>query len=424
MDKKIMKLKNGTTMITHDLQHVHAVTIGLYFKVGSIYEEEKNNGITHLVEHLFFRRLNDLTQEHLYYKMQCLGAEIVGSTYPDYVRFEITVIPKYFIQAVELMSKFLNDFEWGQEDINAEKKVVIKQIENKYESFSEWYNKFYTMDTKYALPIMGDIQSVNSLTRKQINAWKHEYFNCSNACVIICGNYSKQDRSLAESIFSSISNIGKSHSPILELPSDFNRRKVEENFCCVDGSDEVNSNVIVFFDVNQKNQYESVQLLNSILGEGCGSKLAIAMRENRAITDEVYSELLNYISFSRIAIDFTVSNVELIASLKLLFSELDAIKDSITEKDYFSSIVFFTDDQVMELDNTRTLASNYAYCDFILKDVHSSNPIERKKVFEQITIDDLKKVAKEIFVPNNLSILIETQMDSQELIDYLCNINF
>lgn len=96
MNKQIENLPNGILLITHQLQHIHSVTLSVSFRTGTLYETEKNNGISHMVEHLFFRKLSNLTQRKLYLEMQKIGAEIIGRTYCDYVCFSITVVKKYF----------------------------------------------------------------------------------------------------------------------------------------------------------------------------------------------------------------------------------------------------------------------------------------------------------------------------------------
>ena len=79
--KKIEKLENGLMLITHKLPNTHSVTISANFRVGSIYENIHNNGISHLVEHMFFRKLSKLSQSELYLKVQSIGTEIIGLTY-------------------------------------------------------------------------------------------------------------------------------------------------------------------------------------------------------------------------------------------------------------------------------------------------------------------------------------------------------
>lgn len=420
MDKKIMKLKNGTTVITHNLQHVHAVTIGLYFKVGSIYEDEKNNGITHLVEHLFFRQLDDLSQEQLYYEMQRLGAEILGRTYHDAVCFEITVVPKFFKRAIQLIMKILSDFEWNESVIEAEKKVVLKQIQNKTESFSEWYNHFYFRNTRYTMPIMGEYDIVASLTPKEINQWKRKYFTCNNACIAVTGNFSEADRVYIQSQISSVCNKGEKQSSIVVLPEQFGNRSrfsyqiVEE--------DAESSDVIIFFDVHQEYDYETVKLLCSILGEGCGSKLSLELRERQAVTDDVFPNLISCFGFSYFTIEFTVLNNDLLKSINIVFDQIRQLKQNITEKEFQTSIVFFTENQLFDLDDTKIMNSNYALSDFILG-YDLTDPQKKKEKYEKITIQDLEKTAEKLFSMKNLSMLIATKEDRKKVLNSLTKLN-
>ena len=154
MFKQTEKLKNGTTVISHKLPNLHSVAISLNFKVGSLYECDSNNGITHLCEHLFFRQLNELSQKELYLKMQMLGCEIIGKTSTDYVSFKMKVAPEFFKEAIDLITKILDDFSWSDEIIEAEKRVVLKQIENKGYSFDNWVDSYYFENTKHAMPML------------------------------------------------------------------------------------------------------------------------------------------------------------------------------------------------------------------------------------------------------------------------------
>lgn len=128
MEKKLVKLKNGITFISQKLDNVHSVTISVNFKVGSLYEDQINNGITHLIEHLFFRQWDNLPQKQLYYEMQCMGAEIAAKTFHDYVSFSITVTPDSFIKAFKLITKCLNKFDWTDDIVKLKKKLFTSKL--------------------------------------------------------------------------------------------------------------------------------------------------------------------------------------------------------------------------------------------------------------------------------------------------------
>lgn len=99
-------LPNGIKTIYYPIQQTHSITIGLYIKVGSRYENSSNNGITHLLEHLHFRRLGVLTQEEIYHNMESLGSTLRAATHKDFVRYHMKVRPKHLNECIVFLRKF------------------------------------------------------------------------------------------------------------------------------------------------------------------------------------------------------------------------------------------------------------------------------------------------------------------------------
>lgn len=412
MEKNIVKLKNGITFISQKLDNVHSVTISVNFKVGSLYEDENNSGITHLIEHLFFRQWDNLSQKQLYYEMQCMGAEIVAKTFHDYVSFSITVISDSFVEAFKLIIKCLNKFSWTDDVVKIEKRVVYKQIENDCQTYDKWVDSYYFKNRIYTNPIMGTVNSVQSLSVKDINLWKNKYFCSSNACVVITGNYLDEDFLIVQNILYKIKSFGKPAETIICYPQHFEKRNISNRYSFVYNDSEI-SDITISFDINKDHNYETVRLLTSILGEGCGSLLSMILRENYNFTDDIYTNLTCYCGFRRLSISFSVNNFDFIESMHLFFKSLVDLKKEISINDYLTSISFFTKNQLFDLDNSNELNSNYALCDFVLYPSIISEPIKRKEKYEKIKINDLKKCANNIFTAENLSILIQTSLDKK-----------
>ena len=49
------KLNNGITVVMENLPHFNSVTLGIWVKTGSVFENEKENGISHVIEHMLFK---------------------------------------------------------------------------------------------------------------------------------------------------------------------------------------------------------------------------------------------------------------------------------------------------------------------------------------------------------------------------------
>lgn len=415
--KQIKKLDNGITLITHQLSNTHSVMISVNFKVGSLYENNDNNGITHLIEHLFFRKWDSLVQEKLYFEMMSMGAEIIGKTYHDFVSFSITVVPDFFVQAFSLIIRCLNRFTWNEDSINLEKKVVCKQIENHYPTFQNWIDDNYFKNTAYEYSIMGTTEIVKSLSVNDINKWKETYFCCNNACVAVTGNYNDDDLMDCYNIMSIINNAGKPSDRIICMPQNFNNRSYDNRFNIIHDDSE-DTDITVFFDVNTSYDFETVRLLSSVLGEGCGSVLSKILREENGFTDDVYTDLMCFDGFYRLSISFTVSKGDFFNSMQCFFDGVIKVKNSILKEEYQSSICFFTNNQMMDLDNPKTLNDRYVLCDFVLPSI-ISEPSALKEKYEKITCEDLYSYSNQIFTKNNISFLIQTDIDSDKVKSYL-----
>lgn len=417
MNKRIQKLNNGIMLISHRLDNVHSVTVSVNFKVGSLFETAENNGITHLLEHLLFRRLDDLTQMQLYYRMQCLGAEIIGKTFNGFLSFEISVVPENFIPAFEIMLRYFNSFSFSEDEFDSEKKVVLKQIENDYQSFSQWIDENYLRETQYELPIMGTEESVENLTIDSVEAWKEKYLCPQNSCIAITGNFTTSDYKYACEKLSLINSTGNTYEIPKVLPVGFADRNYNNRYSIFDSDSEL-CDIVLFVDIGPDTDYETVRLLSSILGEGCGSRLGLELREKYALTDDIATELKSFYGFNIFAISYTVNNSDFYKSVKILFETIKSVKQKISKSDYDSSICFFTKDQLMDYDYPREMNRNYVLCDFVLG-LTISEPSQRRKKYESIKIEDLEICAKNIFKSSNISFLIDTSLQPESVKQFI-----
>ena len=103
----------------------------------------------------------------------------------------------------------------------------------------------------------------------------------------------------------------------------------------------------------------------------------------------------------------------MLESIDTLLKIIKEAKSNITEKEYLSSIAFFTDNQLMILDNCKRLNNEY-FIDFVL-DCSFSTPDEKAEKYSQITPSDLAKTANEIFVSKNISFIIETSLNEDDV---------
>ena len=84
------KAKNGVSVYCYKNPDLHGFFISLFLKGGSMYEEDKDSGITHFLEHVLVRNVNCLYEGRLYSELDRYGLEFNASTYAEMVQFFVS----------------------------------------------------------------------------------------------------------------------------------------------------------------------------------------------------------------------------------------------------------------------------------------------------------------------------------------------
>ncbi|MFA5024560.1 MAG: pitrilysin family protein, partial [Patescibacteria group bacterium] len=126
-------LSNIIPLYTVPIKGSKTATALIIFKTGSRYENKQNNGISHFLEHLFFKgtknRPNTLA---LSSELDSLGSEYNAFTSKEYTGYWVKVAANKLIPALEIISDMLLNSLFSQEEIEREKGVIIEEL-NMYE---------------------------------------------------------------------------------------------------------------------------------------------------------------------------------------------------------------------------------------------------------------------------------------------------
>lgn len=104
-------------------------------------------------------------------------------------------------------------------------------------------------------------------------------------------------------------------------------------------------------------------------------------------------------------IEFSTDNSDLKESLRLVFLEIQKLKNEIKHGDLLQSIAFFTDNQNQLLDSPRDLNFLFGWQKTTIKTKFFGIDTLIQK-YKQVTIHDLLCSANEIFKPSNLFITV------------------
>lgn len=402
------KLTNNLTFIAHKNDKALSVTIACFFRVGPHYETPKTLGITHLVEHLFFHRLDQYPQKELYSKLNRIGAVLNGSTYRGCVRFDLTVQARFIQEAVQIAAMLFSDFSWSAEEVEQAKRIVLNQISLSHFSYEEYMERLTFPTALYRRRIMGTPECVSSFSAEDVNKHKKKYFTCDNALLVVSGCFSNESLSYMENTFESIQNRGHCLAQKTELPKNAYCRN--DKSIIIDSHDSAVADVSVSFDLEYRKTHPGTLLiLRSIIGGGYGTRMQNILTEQYALTDAVEAALCFFDTYSKLRIEYRVNNKDLLLSLRLLFQGLQEIRDTVSEDDIAENILFYTDNYERNLLDTRFAALEIGWEQFYFQRLYDfSKIIDHNK---KITVAELQDLAKNLLRKENLSLYVSVNLD-------------
>ncbi|MCL5055629.1 MAG: insulinase family protein [Firmicutes bacterium] len=189
---EIYHYPDGFTLITKVVKDYPVAACRLLVRDGSVNENPKINGISHLSEHMFFRGTTTMNDLQMKSYIENYGGQINGETYQDYTEFIANIPSVYTSKAVwYLMDGFLHA-TLLQSMLHLERKPVLDEVSldkaNPQRQLIELFQKEMFTDFPYSMPVEGFPSTVKNITRADLLAWHKRFYVPANAVLVVVGD--------------------------------------------------------------------------------------------------------------------------------------------------------------------------------------------------------------------------------------------
>jgi len=322
-------LDNGLVVLLKQSKRLPLVSIQTWVKVGSIYEDDKNNGISHFLEHLVFKGTKKYSLEQISKTLEKYGAILNAGTSKEFTMY-FTDIPKEGLNdALDVLAQLVFEATFPEEELERERNVVIEEIkrfeDNPGNVLYESFNNLLFKDSPYKRRILGTQEVIRNLSRDEIIKYYKKFYQPKNMILSICGDFEiKEVKNLIKQKFGSY-NSDKQTNQLLTLDEsskgeifEIKKHKVQHTYflCGFLGP-----------KIDEKHQYTG-DVLSIILGEGISSRLYKILREEKMLVYEIDSGFYTQLGPSV----FYISGVCERKNLEKVISEVKSILNELKEK--------------------------------------------------------------------------------------------
>jgi predicted Zn-dependent peptidase len=173
-------LYNGVPVVMKSLKNVRSVALGIWVKVGSRNEPPEKNGISHFLEHMFFKGTKKRTARDIAVEIDSLGGDLNAFTSKESTTFYIKVLDEYLEKGVELLLDIFLHSTFPEEDVEKEKKIIkeeIKMVEDTPDDYiHDLFNQTVWGHSGLGQPVLGRRETVRSFTRDDLLSHIKKYY--------------------------------------------------------------------------------------------------------------------------------------------------------------------------------------------------------------------------------------------------------
>jgi predicted Zn-dependent peptidase len=174
------------------MPHLRQAVCSVFARVGSRHEQSNNGGVTHLLEHLFFRgsrRFRDSRRMNA--RVEAVGGNLNAATMRDLSTFFSPCHPSGVATVLTVLGDMLSRPRLP--DIEIEKRVIVEEMLDEVddegrdidvENLSK--RALYTKNP-LSYKIAGTIESVKRLTLADVNAHFRRFYVSRNLAVVVAG---------------------------------------------------------------------------------------------------------------------------------------------------------------------------------------------------------------------------------------------
>jgi len=185
-------LPGGLRVITESLPAVRSAAFGIWAGVGSRDEDREHAGATHYLEHLLFKGTKRRTALDISAAIDAVGGEHNAFTAKEYTCYYARVLDADLPLAIDVLSDMVTGSLIKPKDVDAERGVILEEIAMNEDDPSDLVHEAFSEqvfgDTPLGRPILGTVDSINSISRARIAEHYRTRYTPDTLVVAAAGN--------------------------------------------------------------------------------------------------------------------------------------------------------------------------------------------------------------------------------------------
>ena len=374
------------------------------FGTGSKYEIKKTNGISHFLEHLFFKGTKSRPKPgQVWEELDRIGAQKNAFTSKEYTGYYVKAAAKHFDIGLDVVSDILLEPLFKKEEIEKERGVILQEIamyeDNPQRQAYDLFEDLMYGDQPAGWDTAGTPETVNNIKRDDILKYKNSHYHASNAVVAVAGNidpevaFSKVERAFKNMYdgrkITKLKVRERQKNPRVK----FKKKDLDQTHLRLGARS---------YEMYDERRY-ALQVLATILGGNCSSYLWREIREKRGLAYYVGASAEEYTDSGYLLATAGVAHENLPKAVKKIVEIMRHLRTKgVSDKEINFAKEYIRGSMALAFETTDEVATFLSSQELFYKKIMAPEDILRK--IEAVKRSDIIKVAKDIFRPEKINL--------------------
>jgi predicted Zn-dependent peptidase len=401
-------LPNGLRILSETIPQFSSVTLGIWVEAGSRYECPDQNGISHFLEHLFFKGTERRTALQIAQEIDAVGGVLNAFTDREYTCYHAKVLREDLPLAFDVLSDVFLHAQFPVDEVERERTVILSEIAEGEDSPDHYIHILFDLGfwpgDALARPIAGTAATVSQLTREDFTRFVAERYRPDRVVIAAAGAIEHDwlvDQVARE--FGALSGTAARPtfgSPRPDLSLRMHAKELEQVQMLVG---------IPGLPKTDPRRYAAF-VLNTILGDGMSSRLFQEIREKRGLAYSVSSFLVSFHKAGYLAVYAGLGAESVREALDVVREQLRTLREKgLTDEELKRAKSQIKGSMLLSLESSGSRMSRMAINDIYYG--RQITPAEVAQSISAVTHDDVRAVARELFDLDRMAVTLLGDVD-------------
>ena len=404
LNYKLSTLDNGLRVITAPVTGTKAITVLFLFGAGSRYEDKKINGISHFLEHMFFKGTQkrpttlDISRE-----LDSVGAGYNAYTGEEYTGYFVRVSSEHFDLGLDVLTDMMFGSKFDAEELEREKGVIIEEI-NMYNDDPRSKVELVARELIYpdqplGRNIAGEKEIIRNMTRDEMVNYKKAHYTPENMVIAIAGGPSETDwlttikekfGHFAPGVKNEFVKVKENQTePALKI---FHKETDQAHF------------ILGWRSISRLDKRRPVlKVLSNLMGQMMSSRLFIEVREKRGLCYYVNADMVDFQDTGFWAVNAGVDINRAEEAIKVILQEIEKLKtELVSDEELKRSKENLKGHLYLSLEESMAVANFLAEQELLWNEIEDPEVIAGK--YEKVTKEEIRNLAQELFKKETMNL--------------------